>query len=142
MENNIVMSLPMLDLFGEQVVIQRRVFSRLPKREAPMQKIEQLGFLDILEMSDEELEAMRPVDEFSDDFVDWLRGYMLTLTLRQVIHPQVSAANRAEVMEWIESDVLHPFSFNACCIAMDSDPDEVRDGLYRVMRQIARNKKH
>lgn len=138
---NTAMSLPLFDLFGEQVVIQRRVFNRQSKRPAPVMRIEQLGFLDILEMSDEELEAIRPDDEFSDDFVDWLRGYLITATFRQVIHPQVSAANRAELMEWIESDALHPFSFTVCCMAMEADPEHVRYGLFRVMRQLARSKK-
>lgn len=137
---NTAMSLPLVDLFGERVVIQRR-FNRQSRRPSPVMRVEQLGFLDILEMSDEELEAIRPADEFSDEFIDWLRGYMLTSAFRQVTHSQVSAANRAELMAWIESDALHPFSFSICCMAMEADPEHVRHGLFRVMRQLARSKK-
>ena len=47
------MALPLADLFGQEVVIKRRTFVR---RKTPLElldSIEQMGFLDILEMSEE-----------------------------------------------------------------------------------------
>ncbi|GEM_PF-4490380 len=95
---NLAFAPQLLDLFGEQVIIQRRSFERRPRRKLPNQGQVQLGFHDILEMSDAELEALRAQDEITDDYVYWLREYLLKLTLRQLIHPQVSAATRAEAM--------------------------------------------
>lgn len=87
MENTAI-ALPMLDLFGEQVIIQRRSFERRPRRKTNHTEVFQLGFLDILEMSDAELEALRARDEITDEYVEWLREYLLKITLRQIIHSQ------------------------------------------------------
>ena len=66
---NTATALPLLDLFGEQVIIQRRSFERRPRRKASPARVFQLGFLDILEMSDAELESLRTRDEITDDYV-------------------------------------------------------------------------
>ena len=65
MENTAI-ALPLLDLFGEQVIIQRRSFERSPRRKASPVRAIQMGFLDILEMSDAELEALRVEDEITE----------------------------------------------------------------------------
>lgn len=130
------MEMPGLDLFGEQVIIRRRSFE--PRRNsapAPVRALEQLGFIDILEMSDEELEQHRQFDAVTDDYVDWLRGYLLKHTLRQLLHRQVSEANRQEALNWLMSDEEHPFSFKVCCVAYDSDHIEVRDGVLSLLRK-------
>lgn len=134
MENALAM--PALDLFGEQVVIRRRSFEQRFKSELiPSPVLVQMGFMDILEMSDEELERHRQFDEDTDDYVDWLRGYLLKYTLRQLLHRQVSGANRREAKEWLMSDVDHPFSFKVCCTAYESDYLEVREAVLALLRK-------
>lgn len=131
--------LPLLDMFGEQIIIQRRSFERRPRRAAaPIQGPTQLGFLDLLEMSDEELERLRAQDEITDDYVEWLREYLLKLTLRQIIHPQVSAATRAEATDWMMSDDVHSFSFKVCCEALGADHEDVREGVLMIIRKLQR----
>lgn len=49
---NTALAMPLFDLFGEQVVIQRRTFGRRPRRETTPNVVVQLGLLDILEMSE------------------------------------------------------------------------------------------
>lgn len=137
MENS-AKALPSLDLFGEMVVIQRRVFGPRPKNTRSQPGAVQLGFLDILEMSEEALEIFRLQDEVTEDYIEWLRGYLLKLTLRQAVHPQVSAENRAEALAWISSDDEHPFSFKVCCTAFEADHEDVREGVYDVIRKAQR----
>src|SRR3546814_5950546 len=96
---NTATALPLLDLFGEQVIIQRRSFERRPRRKASHARVFPLAFLDILEMSDAALEALRTRDEITDDYVEWMREYLLKITLRQIIHPQVSEKNWREAMD-------------------------------------------
>lgn len=129
---NAATALPLLDLFGEQVIIQRRSFERRPRRKASHARVFQLGFLDILEMSDAELEALRTRDEITDDYVEWMREYLLKITLRQIIHPQLSEQNWREAMDWVLSDEVHPFSFRVCCEAMMCDFEDVRATTLKI----------
>ncbi|MCT8950730.1 hypothetical protein [Pseudomonas iridis] len=129
---NTATALPLLDLFGEQVIIQRRSFERRPRRKASHARVFQLGFLDILEMSDAELEALRTRDEITDDYVEWMREYLLKITLRQIIHPQLSEQNWREAMDWVLSDEVHPFSFRVCCEAMMCDFEDVRATTLKI----------
>ncbi|WP_137887453.1 hypothetical protein [Pseudomonas sp. 2FE] len=135
---NTATALPLLDLFGEQVIIQRRSFERRPRPKARIVRAFQLGFLDLLEMSDAELEALRARDEITDDYVEWLRGYLLKLTLRQIIHPQVSEATRAEAMDWMMSDDIHSFSFKTCCNAWEADHEDVRSSTLAIIAKHTR----
>lgn len=133
---NLALATPLLDLFGEEVIIQRRSFERRPKRRAaPIQGQVQLGFLDILEMSDAELELMLAQEVITDDFIDWLREYLLKLTLRQILHPQVSSENWWDGVLWMLGDEDHPFSFKVCCNAAGADHEDVRQGVLRIMRR-------
>lgn len=133
------LAVPLLDLFGEEVILQRRAFGRRPVRKpAPaQQELVQLGFLDILEMSDEALERLRVHDEITEEYVEWLREYLLKLTLRQLVHPQVSELHRREAVEWVMSDDMHPFSFKVCCAALQADHEDVREGVLAIMRKHA-----
>ncbi len=132
---NTALAMPLLDLFGEEVIIQRRSFERRPRALTVALTVEQMGFLDILEMSDEALEKLRASEEITDDYVDWLRDYLLKLTLRQILHPQVSDANWREAVDWLLSDENHPFSFKACCNASGADHEDVREGTLHIMRK-------
>ena len=129
------MALPLADLFGQEVVIKRRTFVR---RKTPLElldSIEQMGFLDILEMSEEELERQRTRDEVTDDYIDWLRSYIMKITLRQLLHRQVSEANRREAHDWLMDDAIHPFSFRVCCEAFCADFQEVRESVLAMIRR-------
>ena len=83
-------------------------------------------------MSDAELEALRARDEITDDYVEWMREYLLKITLRQIIHPQVSEQNWREAMDWVLSDEVHPFSFRVCCEAMMCDFEDVRATTLKI----------
>jgi len=132
-----IATMPPLDLFGEEVVIRRRTFEPRKKTtpRLALLGLEQMAFLDILEMSDEELERQRQADEITDDYIDWLRGYVLKLTLRQLAHSQVSEQNRSDAYTWLMDDSVHPFSFRVCCEAFDSDYLEVREGVVSIIRR-------
>lgn len=133
---NLAVALPFLDLFGEEVIIQRRSFERRPRRKAaPVKAQVQLGFLDILEMSDAELELLRAQEVITDDYIDWVREYLLKMTLRQILHPQVSRENWWDGVIWMLDDEDHPFSFKVCCNAAGADHEEIREGFRRIMRR-------
>lgn len=133
----LALQMPAIDLFGEQVIIQRRSFERRrkPAPVAPVVDLVQLAFLDILEMTDEELEMQRAAEDVTDDYIEWLRSYLLKLTLRQLLHRQVSEANRREAYDWLTDDSEHPFSFRVCCEAMETDYLEVREGVMSILRR-------
>lgn len=133
---NLALATPLLDLFGEEVIIQRRSFERRPRRKpSPIQGQVQLGFMDILEMSEAELELMRAQEVITDDYIDWLRDYLLKMTLRQILHPQVSSENWWDGVTWMLDDEDHPFSFKVCCNAAGADHEDVREGVLRIMRR-------
>lgn len=141
MENS-ALAMPLFDLFGEQVVTQRRTFGPRPRRSTAA-KVIQLGLLDIIEMSEAELERLRGEDEVTDEYVQWLREYLLKLTLRQLVHPQSSNETRMDALLWIQSDDNHPFSFRACCNAWTeahldrgADHEDVRDGVLWICRKL------
>ncbi|MBB3105092.1 hypothetical protein [Azomonas macrocytogenes] len=129
---NTALSLPALDLFGEQVVIQRRSFTSRLRKKAPKQRIVQLEFVDLLALSDEELEALRAFAETTHDYVEWLREYLLILTLRQIVNRQVSEETWREAMDWLLSDEIHPFSFRVCCQAQLSDHEDIRENTLLI----------
>ena len=136
MENTAI-ALPALDLFGEQVVIQRRTFQRRPKPQSQRGWSAQLGFLDILDMSDAALEALRAQDEITDDYIEWLRAYLLKITLRQIVHPQVSDSTWRDALDWVLADDGHPFSFKVCCTAAGTDFELIRDEVVRMAVKVA-----
>ena len=63
---------------------------------------------------------------------EWMREYLLKITLRQIIHPQVSEQNWREAMDWVLSDEVHPFSFRVCCEAMMCDFEDVRATTLKI----------
>lgn len=136
MENQ-ALKMPVLDLFGEQVIIQRRPTGQRRGRIhlRSIEELEQLAFTDILGMSDEELEKQRRFEEITDEYIDWLRGFILKRTLRQLQHSQTSEESRMDAYEWLMSDEVHPFSFRVCCEAYDSDHIEVRLGVESILRK-------
>lgn len=145
---NTALAMPLFDLFGEQVVIQRRTFGRRPRRQTTSQHsnvVVQLGLLDILEMSDDELERLCAEDEVTDDYIQWLQEYLLKLTLRQLVHPQSSKETRMDALLWVQSDADHPFSFRTCCNAWiaahhdrGADHEEIRDAVLKIYDKYKR----
>lgn len=138
---NLALQMPVLDLFGEQVIIRQRSSGprRQPAQFRLVQELEQLAFIDILGMSDEELEKQRQLDGITDDYIDWLRGFILKRTLRQLLHSQTNEDSKREAYEWLMADDVHPFSFRVCCEAYDSDYTEVRQGVESILRKHAFN---
>lgn len=126
-----------LDLFGEVVVCQPRVFQQHGGQQSSRSnECAQLSLLDLLELPDETLEQVQSFDEeLSEDYIEWLRMYVLKHTLRQITHPQVGSSQRREALDWMLSDVVHPFSFSVCCGAWGANFEEVRLGVLRLIRQ-------
>lgn len=140
MENAILPSLP--DLFGEQVVIQRRSFMRrTPRSNTTSDRAVslQISFLDILTMDDEVLERERQADVITDDYIGWMREYLLELTLRQLVHPQTSEVTWRDGMDWLLSNAIHPFSFRVCCEALLCDFEEIRENTLSLVAQTRFN---
>lgn len=136
---NLALKMPALDLFGEQVVIRRRSFEPRRRMSQPEMDLEQLAFIDILEMDDVELERLRAEEVITDDYIDWMREYLLKLTMRQLVHPQVSDDNWRDAMAWMMSDEIHPFSFRICCEAMHCDFEDVREATLHIVAKTLFN---
>ncbi|MGP9797098.1 hypothetical protein ACT3UJ_07035 [Halomonas sp. 86] len=74
----------------------------------------------------------RPAEVNSNDY-HWtkediisMRVHLLVTTLDSLADPRI---NHEEMLEWIKSDELGPFTFYVCCSAAELDPDDLRDAL-------------
>lgn len=77
---------------------------------------------------------------WTDEEVEHLRDGLLTHSLHQLTDGRAGAAIKAEVMEWMLSDHIHPFSFIVCCEAGGYDPVEVREGVLAILNRLDRGK--
>lgn len=75
------------------------------------------------------------VDAWSDDEILELRSYLLHKTLSILEDGRSCLSVRTESLDWLMSDVIHPFSFCVCCEVEGVDPDRMREGVIHLMKQ-------
>lgn len=82
-------------------------------------------------------------DEEKPDCIDWtendvmgLREFLFHRSLSQLADHRANKETISEVIEWVYSDEMHPFSFIVCCAAIGLDYDSVRDGISFCMKQM------
>jgi hypothetical protein len=69
-----------------------------------------------------------------------LRFGLLVDAIKALENPRVGADTRSDLLDWIESDEMTPFSFRVCCLAEGLNPDNLRDLLnfrFKKGRQAA-----
>jgi len=74
-------------------------------------------------------------EEWSDDKIKALRSYLLHKTLSAFGDGRVSISVRAESLDWLMEDDIHPFSFRVCCKNENVNPDRVRKKLMELIKQ-------
>lgn len=82
----------------------------------------------------------KPGLAWSDTDVQTLRFGLLVDAIKSLRDPRVGANTRSDLLDWIASDEMTPFSFRVCCIAEGLDPDDLRDLLnfrFKKGRQAA-----
>ena len=72
---------------------------------------------------------------WTDQAVLALREYILIDALASSIDGRCSPETRVEMIEWIENDDIHPFSFRVCAIACGYDPSALRDAFRIVLKR-------
>ncbi len=75
------------------------------------------------------------VHEWSDEEIMGLRCYLLHKTLSILEDGRSCLSVRTESLDWLMSDVIHPFSFRVCCETEGVNPDRMREGVLYIMKQ-------
>ena len=78
--------------------------------------------------------------KWSDDDLVRLHGHLLEKSLRDLFDARVSAATRAEILEWMRSprDRWSAFSYLACCAVFGFDPPVIRERVLERYREHQR----
>lgn len=74
-------------------------------------------------------------EEWPDDKIKALRSYLLHKALSAFGDDRVSISVRAELLDWIMEDDIHPFSFRVCCKNENVNPDRVRKKLMKLIKR-------
>jgi hypothetical protein len=74
-----------------------------------------------------ELEFQRGL--WSEAEVQSLRAGILRKAIKTLAHPRVAPKTRGDLLDWIDSDQIAPFSFRVCCLTEGLDPDRLREML-------------
>lgn len=96
-------------------------FGRQLSRAAPSDRPAQLGHFKDFEH--------KPGLAWSDTDVQALRFGLLVDAIKLLRNPRLGADTRSDLLDWIASDEMTPFSFRVCCLAEGLDPDALRDLL-------------
>lgn len=75
------------------------------------------------------------VHGWSDEEIMGLRCYLLHKTLSILEDGRSCLSVRTESLDWLMSDVIHPFSFRVCCVTEGMNPDQMREGVLYIMKQ-------
>lgn len=75
------------------------------------------------------------VHGWSDEEIMGLRYYLLHKTLSILEDGRSCLSVRTESLDWLMSDVIHPFSFRVCCVTEGVNPDRMREGVLYIMKQ-------
>jgi hypothetical protein len=77
---------------------------------------------------------------WADDELVRLHGHLLEKSLRDLFDARVSAATRAEILEWMRSprDRWSAFSYLVCCAVFGFDPQDIRERVLERYQQHQR----
>lgn len=70
---------------------------------------------------------------WTEEEVATLREGVLVNALTSLAKGHMKAAARRELMEWLDSDALEPFSFNVCTLTTGRDPEILRAAIHRIV---------
>ncbi len=75
--------------------------------------------------------------EWTKDDIIRLHGHLLEKSLHDLFDLRVSAATRADILEWMLSpkDRSNAFSYLACCRLFGINPEEIRERVLERYRQ-------
>lgn len=82
--------------------------------------------------------ALPKAQEWTTDAISCLREAVLMDTLRNLTDGRATTA-KAEAMDWMMSDEIHPFSFRVCANEMGMDHIEIRTRVLRMIDSIEKN---
>lgn len=74
--------------------------------------------------------------EWSQEGITLFRKRLLHESLRQLADRRVSIQTRMEIIEWVKSDVIEPFSFVVCVRESGFDVNALRDRLNRLLTRF------
>lgn len=74
--------------------------------------------------------------EWSDDEISWIREWLLNRSLAQLKDHRVADHTKQEMMDWVMSDEIHPFSFVICCREAGYSSERLRDGVIHTLCRI------
>lgn len=103
--------------------------------------------LEVSQKIAEEILSARPdlgapeVFEWSDEDLVVMREGVLVSALTSLAKGYMKASARRELMEWLDSEELEPFSFNICALATGRDPEILRSAIHRSLSEKNRHVK-
>jgi hypothetical protein len=76
---------------------------------------------------------------WNDAAVTQLRAAVLTDSLGRLRRCATESATHREILTWLRSDAVHPFSFVVCARSCGCDPRALRDGVLAALgTEVAR----
>lgn len=88
---------------------------------------------------DESPEQDDDVISFDEEEIAVIRQKLLYESLNKLSRSNRNKAECAEIIEWIESDDEHPFSFCVCCDECGLNPARLRSMVLYQQKKIAIN---
>ena len=74
--------------------------------------------------------------KWKDDEIKLLRSRLLWECLRILVDGRAGDAIKHEIMEWIMSDDIEPFSFVTCCAEEGYQVSKIRDGVKSTLNKL------
>lgn len=76
--------------------------------------------------------------KWDEDDILRLHGLLLEKSLHDLFDLRVSAATRADILEWLQTprEQSNAFSYRACCRLFCLDAEEIRDRVLKRYRQL------
>lgn len=123
----------MFDTLPEGFIPLRR--SRAPRsvkaRSAQPVEVQQLSFIDLLNMREEDIEK----SVWTDDDIATLREGILREALHVLLDNRAGMATRRDRWKWIMDDSERPFSFKTCATVCEVHWEELRESLTSLCRR-------
>lgn len=128
-----------LDLFGATVAVREleaKVFCLIEqspklalKKAVKNSKLEQCTLFSLPSL---------PKITWSDEDIEGLRESLIYQSLAQLSTKRSAEEMKQDIMDWVHSDDMHPFSFIVCCKAIGLDYETLREGVINIVAQEAR----
>ena len=70
---------------------------------------------------------------WTDEAIASMREGVLVNALTSLAKGHMKSEARRELMEWLDSEELEPFSFNVCALNTGRDPEILRAAIHRIL---------